>query len=106
MLEEVEKKAVNFKADVKTRRTAADAECIDSSDSDSDFVEVTPKNDYEAEVRAEDAQGTALSSRSDPGPQPGTSGLQRTATGSTWELTQGEAADPTTFAATLAKLKV
>ena len=106
MLEEVEKKAVSFKADVRPRRTAGDAECIDSSDSDSDFVEVTQKDDYEAEARAEDAQGTALPSRSDPGPQPGPSGLQRTATGSAWELSPGEAADPTTFAATLAKLKV
>ena len=109
MLEEIEKKAVNLKVDLETKKKKGAPE---DSDSDSDFVEVTPKDDYEAEARADDTllgipfypQATS-SATVEPEPQPGTSGMQMSNTGS-WKLSEGEAADPTTFAATLAKLKV
>ena len=110
MLEEIEKKAVNLKVDLETKKKKGVPE---DSDSDSDFVEVTPKDDYEAEARADDTllgipfypQATSSSTVKPAEPQPGTSGMQRSKGGS-WKLSEGEAADPTTFAATLAKLKV
>ena len=110
MLEEIEKKAVDLNVDLESRRKR---EAPEDSDSDSDFVEVTPKDDYEAEARADDTllgipfypQATSSSTMELAKPQPGTSGMQSIKTGS-WKLFEGEAADPTTFAATLAKLKV
>ena len=110
MLEEIEKKAVDLNVDLESRRKR---EAPEDSDSDSDFVEVTPKDDYEAEARADDPllgipiypQATSSSTMELAKPQPGTSGMQSIKTGS-WKLFEGEAADPTTFAATLAKLKV
>ena len=106
MLEEIGEKAVNLNIDLEPRRKKEPRE---DSDSDSDFVEVTPKDDFEAEARADDTllgipfypQGTLGTAE----PQPGTSGKQRNETGS-WKVFDGEATDPTTFAATLAKLKV
>ena len=111
MLEECEKKAVYLKVDLEPKRKI---EALDDSDSDSDFVEVTPKDDYEAEAHADDTllgipfypQATASSNIETPEPRPGTSGLQEKMS-SSWKLEMSaEAADPTTFAATLAKLKV
>ena len=111
MLEECEKKAVDLKVNLDPKRKI---EALDDSDSDSDFVEVTSKDDYEAEVRADDTllgipfypQATASSNIEISEPKPGTSGLQEKMS-SSWKLEiSAEAADPTTFAATLAKLKV
>ena len=109
MLEDIEKKTVSLKVDLEPRKK----EAPEDSDSDSDFVEVTPKDDYEAEARADDTllgipfypQATSSSTVKPAEPQPGTSGMQRSKSGS-WKLSEGEAADPTTFAATLVKLKV
>lgn len=110
MLEECEKKAVDLKVNLEPKRKI---EALDDSDSDSDFVEVTSKDDYEAEVHADDTllgipfypQATASSNIEISEPKPGTSGLQEKMS-SSWKLEiSAEAADPTTFAATLAKLK-
>jgi hypothetical protein len=127
MLEAVQRKAIEL--NVVLKRSKRD--CGDDSDTDDDdFIEVTAggKDDYEAEVVNVDTllgipfYPVASASTS---PKPGPSGLKRAAsskstassvqpppprqnTSGSWRLATAdeEPADPTTFAATLAKLKV
>lgn len=96
ILEELDSKAQDLGVDHRVKNKDE----TDSDTSDDDFVEVEPKEDFEAYVVNEPEDLIHFNSHD---PQPSTSGTQKPRT--TWTLLQeNQADDPTTAAATLTKL--